>query len=135
VKSYHIGETAGGRIDLDEWSRRADGDRASTSARIIDGQTWFNASAGTEIASSISCDPVGATEEKTDITWAYQSLVDLNGKNMELTARASGSEGPGKSARLRLKPLMNGNYTIGGSAEILFGHPNATIFVDWLPVV
>ena len=135
VKSYHFGDIIGGRIDLDEWSRRANGDRASTSARIIDGYTWYNASAGTKIGSNICIDPMSVTVEVTDITWAYQSLAGLNGRKMDLTAMAVSNEGPDRSVRSRLKQTKDGNYLTSSSAEAFYGDTSARIFVDWLPEV
>ena len=133
VRSYHFGDLIGGHIDLDEWSRRADGDRACTSARIIDGYTWFNASAGTKIGSNLCIDPMVVTVEVTDITWAYQSLAGLNGRKMDLSAMAVSNEGPADSYRLRLKPTIDGNYLTNSSAEAFYGDASAWIFWDWLP--
>jgi hypothetical protein len=133
VRSYHFGDIIGERIDLDEWSRRADGDRASTNARIIDGYTGYNASAGTEIGSNVCIDPMSVTVEVTDITWAYQSLAGLNGRKMDLTAMAVSNEGPDRSVRLRLKPTEDGNYLTSSSAEAFHEDSSAWIFVDWLP--
>ena len=135
VKSYHFGDIIGGRIDLDEWSKRANGDRASTSARIIDGYTLYNASAGTEIGSNICIDPMCVTVEVKDITWAYQSLAGLNGRKMDLTAMAVSNEGPDRSVRSRLKQTKDGNYLTSSTAEAFYGDTSARIFVDWLPEV
>ena len=131
--SYHFGDIAGRRIDLDEWSRKSGGGQVKTRARIVDGYTWFNSSAGTDLGCSICHDPEVVDVVVTDKSWAYQDMVGLNGQRMYLTAKANSRERAIESARL--ERTIGGNYLTVSRAEILSGYPSAEIYVDWLPNV
>lgn len=133
VWAYHFGDIAGRRIDLDEWSRKASGGQAETRARIVNGYTWFNSSAGTDLGCSICHDPEVVDVAVTDKSWAYQDLAGLNGQRMHLTAKAFDREKAMESAPL--EGTMGGSYLTSSRAEMLSGNPFATINIDWLPNV
>lgn len=130
VWSYHFGNIAGKRIDLDEWSRKSGGGQAKTRASIFDGYAWFNSSAGTDLGYSFCHDPEVVDVVVTERSWAYQDLTGLNGQRMYLTANANCGESAFESARL--ERMIGGNYLTVSQAEILSGYPSAEIHVTWV---